>query len=293
MGNANVSAGKNDKKIAKETVKPSHVNPPFIDSDVISHKNEAHEAKQKKKHRIARKIFYEYKLLGWLAVCLFSCGFICHLITTWSYIFVNSLLTAGSLLWMLHAILCKDIPTLLQHTSTFGVALYIFVKQIDVSKFAYLSALLFCTSCAVHNHDELPRISTNLCFTKTADTLEYVPVNEPSEMTTVDDRRYNLCKLHRVMTILELKLTPMPPTSLGRETVEGTRRKRRSTDLSLTENPAIITTVSAVSTDINLTEIPVTTPPTPTSTSDDLYFLTLKKLQNVIHNLGKDTGYCS
>ncbi|MBT0666749.1 IVSP1-like protein [Lissonota sp. PSUC_FEM 10030012] len=200
--------------------------PKVIDSNDLANKKGTNKASLNKPNHqrcrhVAETIFYKYKLLGWLAVCLFSCGSISLIITTWSYIVIHSLLGAGSLMWMIHSILMRELPIFIQHVLTFSTAIYILIKHIEVGKYAYLTALLFCTNCAVRNHESLPQISLDICNYTTTNVSMHSAIGNDT-YAIASDQHYSLCKLDSIMKILEIKLNVDIPASLVKGGLNGT-----------------------------------------------------------------------
>ncbi|MBT0666702.1 IVSP1-like protein [Lissonota sp. PSUC_FEM 10030012] len=187
-----------------KTVEP--VTPVILDSDDIEQNKRAHEAAMSKRGTMfggfAGEIIWEYKLLSWLAACLFCFGSISNMFTGWSYIIDHSLLGAGSLIWMFYAALNRDGPTFIQHTFIFGISVYIFVKHIQVGKYAYLTAALLCTSCAVYNHQNLPNFARGSCTSLTTGTSVSTVTSNSTDLFFDDEE----CKLKNVMLTIEDKL---------------------------------------------------------------------------------------
>nr|AKD28073.1 IVSP1-like protein [Glypta fumiferanae] len=178
-----------------------------VDSNDIDANRKAHEAYVKMKGDRGKMfggetsgVIYEYKLLSWLAACLFSFGSITNLFTTWHYIIDHSLLGAGSLLWMFQAAVRRDAPTFVQHALIFGMSIYVFVKHIHNGKYAYLTAALLCTSCAVYNHENLSPNSTSVC-TPNVNELPKTTMNFSKQY--LNDRD---CPLGKITLTLDEKL---------------------------------------------------------------------------------------
>nr|ADI40453.1 unknown [Hyposoter didymator] len=120
--------------------------------------------KEGNKHLRFVKMLYgliiQAHVLSWVAAGMFILGSLSDLYLQTSYITDHIIVGIGSVLWILYAYSKHNYPVLLQNLIVGGISVYVFLRHLNMGKFAYLIAALLCMSCAVNRHENV-MISTN------------------------------------------------------------------------------------------------------------------------------------
>lgn len=182
----------------------------FTSDDNVENQPADSTEKQKEgnKHlRFIKKLYgliIKARVLSWVAAGMFILGSLSDLFLQNSYITNHVIVGIGSVLWLLYAYSKQNYPVLLQNLIVGGISVYIFLRHLNIGKFAYLIAALLCMSCAVNRHQNVmmstkPTTNASICLnTSNAAPTYIIPMRSNSHPP--------ICELEVIGKVLDEKI---------------------------------------------------------------------------------------